>query len=110
MNPVILIDKNLRLEHRYRTKNILLVILIPGLKKHILVDTFLWPLVQEIKKLDNGINRVYNAYTKDKFRLRAWIDLCCGDGPTKADILGMMNLGNAICPCLYCKIIGVRGT
>jgi hypothetical protein len=82
--------------------------LIPGPKKHGLINTFLWPLVQEIKALDNGIEGIYNYYTKKHFTLWAWITICCGDRPVKAEMIGMSSLGNAFRPCPHRRIQGIN--
>jgi hypothetical protein len=57
--PIIHINLNLPPHLRYRNENILLSCLIPGPKKHGLLDT-LYPMVEEMKALHTGIPNIYN--------------------------------------------------
>ena len=85
MTPMIVTNLNLPPEIRYRNENILLCLLIPGPKKHGLLDTFLYPFVEEMKALDAGIPNIYNSYTDSSFSLHAWLLFVSGDGPASAE-------------------------
>lgn len=54
--PVILCNINLPPEERYQAKNILPSMVIPGPKKPRQIDSFLFPLVQELLHLNEGID------------------------------------------------------
>jgi len=109
MTPMIVTNLNLPPEIRYRNENILLCLLIPGPKKHGLLDTFLYPFVEEMKALDAGIPNIYNSYTDSSFSLHAWLLFVSGDGPASAEAMGMATPGNAINPCHQCQIKATKG-
>jgi hypothetical protein len=75
--PVILINYNLPPALRYQKHNILLSLLIPGPKKYKDIDSFLYPLVEELKELGNGVP-AYNSYRREPFNLRAWVVVITG--------------------------------
>jgi Transposase family tnp2 len=104
VTPVILVNLSLYPQVRYRNENLLLSCLIPGSKKHVLLDTFLYPMVEEMKLLDAGIPGIYNHFTKSEFELHAWILFVSADGPASAEAMGMVNPGNGISPCHHCQI------
>jgi len=84
--------------------------IIPGPKKYKNIDSFLYPLVEELQQLHIGIPRVFNKVTKANFVLRAWLILVSGDGPASADAIGLVTPGNAKRPCHHCYIQGVQGS
>ena len=51
VTPILLINLNLPLELRYLTENFIVVGLILGPKKGKNIDSWLWPLVQEMLSL-----------------------------------------------------------
>lgn len=79
--------------------------IIPGPKKPKDLDTFLRPLVDELTKLDCGIE-AFDANTGRTFMLRAWVTMVTGDGPAVAEVMGLKRPGNAYRPCRYCTIKG----
>jgi len=107
VTPVILINLNLPPEERYQVKNILGSLIIPGPKKPRDLDTFLRPLVDELLRLDEGVD-AFDSYTKTPFRLKAWVTMVTGDGPALADAIGMKRPGNAFRPCRACEIKAER--
>ncbi|CCD56290.1 hypothetical protein BofuT4_P149000.1 [Botrytis cinerea T4] len=116
--PVILLNLNLPPDERVKKQNFLLSCLIPGPKKVGDLDSFLQPMVDEMLVLGKGIDnitaednskhRLYNSFTKKPFTLRAWIIIVSGDGPGRAESMGLKEPGNAYRPCHYCMICGVR--
>ena len=71
--PLVLIFNNLPPEKRYKRENLLLLGLIPGPQQPKDIDSFLCPLVNELKLLQAGIPKVYNGATKDYFVLHAYV-------------------------------------
>ena len=107
MTPVILLNLNLPPSERARIQNILISMLIPGPQEPKNLDSFLYPLVQEMHVLGKGVPGIidgqYLSGTADyKFTLRAWITTVTGDGPATAKAMGFKNPGNAKSPCRMC--------
>ena len=68
--PLILINLNLLPDERYKTKNIIASIIIPGLRSLRELDTFLRPLIDKLKELDRSI-KLFNVNIRIYFVLRA---------------------------------------
>ena len=66
------------------------------------LNTFLWPLVNELQQLDNGILDVEDRHNGSFFTLRAHVLLVTGDGLAIAQIMGTKSLGAALKPCCMC--------
>ena len=92
--PVILINLNLPPEECYKVVNILASMIIPGPKKPKNLDSFLRPLVDELKQLDYGV-KAFDANMGQEFILRAWVTMVTGDGPAIAEAIGFKRPGNA---------------
>src|SRR6195952_2797810 len=107
--PFLIANLNLPPEIRYLLANIMCVFLIPGPRKYGLLDSFFYPFVQECKMLAQGVPGVFNAYTNSYFTLYFWPILFSGDGPARADAMGMVRPGNAKTPCGQCEISAVPG-
>ncbi|KAJ3485684.1 hypothetical protein NLI96_g4778 [Meripilus lineatus] len=104
--PLILFDYNLPPEIRFHLEHILAVGVIPGPKKPIDIDSFLWPLVQEFLQLAVGVH-TWDSLTDTFFTLCAFLILVFGDIPA-VSLLMRMKGHNGICPCRFCSIHGVR--
>jgi len=78
--PIILFNYNLPPEERFLKKNIISVGVIPGPKKPGDLDSFLWPLVQELLQLELGVS-AFDAITVTVFLLRAYLIVVFGDIP-----------------------------
>ena len=72
---LVLIINNLPPEERFKRENLLVLGLIPGPQQPKDIDSFLRPLVNELKRLEVGIPMVYNGATKDYFQLHAYVCL-----------------------------------
>ena len=113
VTPVILLNLNLPPEERVQIQNILISTLIPGPAEPKDLDSFLYPLVQEMHILGDGIDGVVDGEfgvgtAGHIFRLRAWITTVTGDGPAAAKAMGFKRPGAALSPCRMCYIKGRR--
>ena len=98
--PLIIFLYNLPPTIRFHLQNIFALGIIPG--KPVLTDTFLWPFLQELKKLALGVT-AFDILSSRNFLLRAFLILIFGDIPAIA-MLMLMKGHNGICPCRACPI------
>ena len=54
--PIILFNYNLPPKEHFLKRNIILIGVVPGPKKPCDFNSFLWPLVQELLQLENGVS------------------------------------------------------
>src|SRR6201999_466480 len=106
MWPIILFDYNLPPSECFCKKNIIPVGVIPGPKKPSDMDSFLWPLVQELVQLEIGI-KAFDALSRKVFLLHVFLLLVFGDIPAIAMIMQMKGQ-NGISPCPMCEIQAIR--
>jgi len=104
--PIILFNYNLAPEEIFQKDNIILMGVIPGLKKPGNCNSFLWPLVQELLQLAIGVT-AFDALSKISFCLHTYLFLVFGDIPAVAMIMQMKGQ-NAKLPCHMCEIQGIR--
>jgi hypothetical protein len=104
--PVILFNYNLPPEERFLKKNIISVGVIPGPKKPGDLDSFLWPLVQELLQLELGVF-MFDSITMTVFLLYAYLIVVFGDIPTVLMIMHMKG-HNGFSLCCMCEIQGIR--
>ena len=104
--PLILFNYNLRSDIRTHLENILGLGIIPGPKKPVDFDSFLWPAVQELLRLSVGVH-AYDCLSNAFFALRAYLILVFGDIPAVSMVMWMKG-HNSVCPCRMCDIRGVR--
>jgi Transposase family tnp2 len=100
--PLILFNYNLPPEIRFHLCHILCVGVILGPKKPKDFDSFLWPLVVELLRLQNGV-RAFDVITMELFALHAHLILCFGDMPAVSMVMWMKG-HNGLLPCCMCKI------
>jgi hypothetical protein len=91
--PLLLINLNLPPAERVKRCNMILVGFVPGPKEPNDLDSFLFPLVQEMKMLEKGFSDGFNAARRntaeETFLLRAYI-VCVG-----ADMIGRAKVGTS---------------
>ncbi|PIL32951.1 hypothetical protein GSI_05069 [Ganoderma sinense ZZ0214-1] len=104
--PLILFNYNLRPDIRTHLDNILGLGVIPGPKKPVDFDSFLWPVVREFLRLSIGVH-AYDSLKDAFFALRAYLILVFGDMPAISMVMRMKG-HNGACPCRMCDIRGVR--
>jgi Transposase family tnp2 len=104
--PIILFNYNLPPEERFLKKNIIPIGVIPGPKKPGDLDSFLWPLVQELLQLELGVS-AFDAIKTTVFLLHAYLIVVFGDIPAVSMIMCMKG-HNGRSPCRMCEIQGIR--
>jgi hypothetical protein len=103
--PIILFNYNIGPELRFLIGEYIPVGVVPGPKKPIDMDSFLWPLVLELNQLQLGV-RAYDGLLQELFMLCAFLILVFGDIPAVAMLMCMKG-HNGFSPCRMCKITGV---
>jgi hypothetical protein len=98
--PLILFNYNLPPEERFHKKNIISLGSIP--KKPLDLDSFLWPVIQELLQLEIGVS-AFDALLQLIFTLHAYLIVVFGDIPAVSLIMHMKG-HNAIVPCRMCEI------
>ena len=84
--PLIIFLYNLPPTIRFLLENIFALGIIPG--KPVLMDTFLWPFLQELRKLALGVT-AFDILSHQSFILRAFLILIFGDIPAIAMLMRM---------------------
>ena len=104
--PLIIFNYNLPPDVRFHKKNIISVGVIPGPKKPGDMDSFLWPLAQELLQLAIGVT-AFDALAQVLFLLHAFLIIVFGDIPAVSLVMRMKG-HNGISPCRMCEIVGIR--
>ena len=104
--PIIIFNYNLPPEIRFLVDNILSLGVIPGPKKPQDCDSFLWPFIQELLRLAQGVH-AFDVLTNSLFLLRAFLILVFGDIPAVSMLMRMKG-HNGFSPCRMCEIKGLR--
>ena len=82
--------------------------IIPGKHNPKDINSFLRPLVDELKLLSNSeIPNVYDAASNSEFTLRAHLCLISGDLPIIAKMMGISG-HNSYEYCRFCKVKGIH--
>ena len=104
--PLLIYNYNLPPEIRFRKEYILCLGVVPGPKKPKDMDSFLYPLVEELLQLAVGI-RAFDVLQSSVFALHAYLIVVSGDIPALSMLLNIKG-HNAFSPCRACKITGVQ--
>lgn len=104
--PLILFNYNLPPDVRFHLEHVIGLGVIPGPKKPVDFDSFLWPFIREMLRLAVGVH-AYDSLSHEFFALRAFLILVFGDIPAISMVMRMKG-HNGFSPCRMCKIIGVR--
>jgi hypothetical protein len=104
--PLLLFNYNLPPDTRFHKKNTISLGVIPGPKKPVDMDSFLWPVFEEFVRLQLGV-KAFDVLADEVFLLRAYLMLIFGDIPA-ISMLMRMSGHNGFSPCRACKITGVR--
>lgn len=103
--PLLVFNYNFNPTIRFHIEYILSLGVVPGPKKPVDMDSFLWLFVQEALKLMFGV-RAFDGLKSELFALRAYIILAFGDIPAVSLIIRMKG-HNGLCPCRMCRILAV---
>jgi hypothetical protein len=87
ITPVVIYLLNLHPSIRDQHANALTSFVIPGSFKEEYIDTWLNPLMTELRTLCGGVSGVWDGATGESFVLRAHPILVTGDGQAVADIM-----------------------
>ena len=71
--PLLIIIHNLPPDQGFKKENVLLLGVIPGPNQPKDLDSFLRPLIDELKDLQAGVSRVFNGSTREYFTLHAYV-------------------------------------
>jgi Transposase family tnp2 len=104
--PLILFNYNLPPEDQFHISNIISLGIILGPKKPVNMDSFLWPLVEEMLELVAGVI-AFDLLSLSAFVLHAYIIIVFGDIPAVL-LLMQMKGHNGLVPCCFCKIQGLK--
>ncbi|PPR00971.1 hypothetical protein CVT24_000267 [Panaeolus cyanescens] len=102
--PIILFNYNIPPEERMHKQFIINVGTIPGPKKPKDWDSFCFPLVQELLKLELGV-KAFDPISRKSFDLHAYLLLAFGNMPT-VSLMTRMKGQNGRSPCRFCNIKG----
>lgn len=106
--PLILFNYNLPPDIRFHLEHILALGVIPGPNKPHDIDSFIWPLIQELNRLADGV-AAYDILGNAMFSLRAFLIVVFGDIPAVSMLMHMKG-HNAKSPCRMCKIAGIHSS
>lgn len=119
--PVILVNYSLPPDERFKTQNVLPVMMIPGPHQPRDLDSFLEPLYEEARNAAmngkwvvdpiggsaNPLGQLPHEDEKPVVMLQRWyLYLVGADTPAAAKVMGMKG-ANAHCPCRVCMITGI---
>jgi hypothetical protein len=104
--PLVLYDYSLPPDIRFHDDEVLYLGCIPGPRKPIDFDSFLWPLIEEMMMLSVGIE-AWDGEVGERFLLRAYLILVFGDIPAVSMVMRMKG-HNGYRPCRCCNITGIR--
>jgi hypothetical protein len=103
---LLVFNYNLPPDERFNKNNTLCLGTIPGPKKPWDMDSFIFPVVQELIQLEKGVS-AYDCLTGALFILRAYLIVVFGDIPA-VSLLMRMKGHNGLCPCRTCEIVAIR--
>ena len=102
---LLIFNYNLPPDQCFQKDNILCVGIIPGPRKPLDADSFIYPLMQELLELVAGVS-TYDALSSSTFALHAYVIAGFGDIPAISMLMHMKG-HNGLCPCRMCGIQGI---
>ena len=103
--PILLTNFNLPADIRYNQDNQILAGIIPGPKEPKDMNSFMIPVVDELKLLEVGVP-AWDAHQQVEFKLRAHLIMVQGDSPAMAKVLNFSGY-NSYAFCWQCTQIGI---
>ncbi|GES80966.1 transposase domain-containing protein [Rhizophagus clarus] len=102
---ILFINANIPPENCVKRNNLLIGALIPGPSAPGDLNSFLYPIIEELKELEHGI-RCHDGYTNQDFILHYSVVSWSGDTPALAKL--MCTTGhNSYQGCRYCDLRGI---
>lgn len=106
VTPILITVFNFRREHRYDSKHQIVVGIIPGPSQPKDLNSFMVPVVDELKLLETGI-LAWDAARKEEFILKANLVMLQADSPAMNKVINFVGFqGYAFCS--HCLQIGVH--
>ncbi|GET53357.1 transposase domain-containing protein [Rhizophagus irregularis DAOM 181602=DAOM 197198] len=102
---LMFINANLPPTIRVKKENLLISAIIPGPNQPKDFNSFLRPIIDELKVLQEGVS-IYDALLKENFILRCHVVMWTGDMPAVSKLMCMTG-HNAYLGCRYCYLKGV---
>ncbi|GET00648.1 transposase domain-containing protein [Rhizophagus clarus] len=102
---IMFINANLPPFERVKKENLLLSMIIPGPRQPKNFNSFLKPVVDELKLLEDGV-MMYDGLLKEDFLLRSHIIMWTGDIPAITKIMCLSG-HNSYTACRFCYLRGV---
>lgn len=104
--PIILFNYNLPPEERFQLHNLICLGVIPGPKQMKNSDSFLYPFIEEMLQLAEGVE-TFDILDQEVFNLHAYLIVAFGDIPAVAKLMCMKGVNGRV-PCRECSIEGIR--
>ena len=98
--PVVFVILNQDHEMRFKASNCLVTAFIPGTHDSDSFDSFLEPIIEDLKKLERGMRIV--CYDGKERLLRAFVIFFSSDWPAGSNVLGFVG-HNGTCFCRQCR-------
>jgi len=102
---LLIFNYNLPPDQRFQKDNILCAGIIPSPKKPWDADSFIYPLIQELLELVDGVS-TYDSLSSSLFALHAYVITGFGDIPAVSMLMHMKG-HNGSRPCRMCEIQGI---
>ena len=107
VTPILLYNLNLPPDLRYKTKNVLIFAILLGPNQPGDLNSFCYPLVDELKCLDENGVQAYDAKQQRLFTLRAYVTIVTRDMIAFRKIM-MMKGPSGKSPCRACNIYSIK--
>lgn len=105
--PIVALNMNLAPCQRFLMRNVIPFGFTKGPQQPVLVDSFIGPLVEELKEINEGGGTPLLFHDGVVRKVRVHVLWVTGDLSAIAKLAGV-NGSSGKCPCHYCKITGVR--
>ncbi|GBC00575.1 hypothetical protein RclHR1_00390029 [Rhizophagus clarus] len=103
---ILFINNNINPQDRFKKENLLISAIIPGPNAPFDLNSFLYPIIGELKVLEVEGIECYDGFKEETFTLRCSVVSWSGDTPALAKL--MYTIGhNSYKGCRYCEIHGV---
>ncbi|KAF0460897.1 transposase domain-containing protein [Gigaspora margarita] len=103
---LMMINNNLSPEIRVKRKNLLVTAVIPGPNQPKNFNSFLRPVINELKLLEEGI-LCFDGDSKQEFKLKSHVIFWCGDIPAITKLMCITG-HNSYMGCRMCDLKGIR--